>query len=323
MSRFLSHIFLILSPIIFGQSYAPAPGVSGSTAIHRDSSIIVNWANAVDVVRGPWDIQDQNSPLASYGANQDAMGYADDYPVSLGDGGIATVTFPFLIEKCKPANSLRSILFENGFSDNYMELAFVEVSSDGVNFFRFNAVSETPTETQLSNTSFSDCRYIHNLAGKYRVFYGTPFDLEELIGTPGLDVNMISHVRLIDVVGSINPLYGSYDSQGTIINDPFTTPWESGGFDLDAVAVINESSIAGIMDINNAIEVLPNPCVDNISIKTVGQGMLRILNFQGQLILSKETNGNTELNMRDFSSGFYFVTFTSEFGIFTKRILKN
>ena len=35
-----------------------------------------------------------------------------------------------------------------------MELAFVEVSSDGVNFFRFDAVSAAPTDVQLTNFSF-------------------------------------------------------------------------------------------------------------------------------------------------------------------------
>jgi len=41
--------------------------------------------------------------------------------------------------------------------------------------------------------------------------YGTPFDLEEMIGIIGLNVDSITHVKVIDVVGSINPLYASYD----------------------------------------------------------------------------------------------------------------
>ena len=66
---------------------------------------------------------------------------------------------------------------------------------------------------------------IYNLAGKYRAQFGTPFDLEELTGITGLDVNNVTHVKIIDVVGSLNESYASYDSQGNIINDPFPTPF--------------------------------------------------------------------------------------------------
>jgi hypothetical protein len=82
--------------------------------------------------------------------------------------------------------------------------------------------------------------YLHNLAGKYRGEQGTPFDLGELPRDPKLDLGRITHVRIVDVVGSINPAWGSYDSEGRIIKDPFPTRFESGGFDLDAVGVMNQ-----------------------------------------------------------------------------------
>ena len=82
---------------------------------------------------------------------------------------------------------------------------------------------------------------LNNLAGKYRRGFGTPFDLAELPGDPDLDVQNVTHVRVLDVGGSINPAYGSQDSLGNTINEPFTTPFETGGFDLDAVGVINEA----------------------------------------------------------------------------------
>ena len=44
----------------------------------------------------------------------------------------------------------------------------------------------------------------------------------------------------------MNNLYASYDSQGNIINDPFPTPFETGGFDLDAIGVIH--SFVGIQE---------------------------------------------------------------------------
>jgi hypothetical protein len=69
--------------------------------------------------------------------------------------------------------------------------------------------------------------------------YGTSFDLSELTGTVDLNISAITHVRIIDVVGSLDPEYARYDSLGNIINDPWRTPYETGGFDLDAVAVMN------------------------------------------------------------------------------------
>jgi hypothetical protein len=49
-------------------------------------------------------------------------------------------------------------------------------------------------------------------------------------------------VRITDVVGSIDPRYWTRDSLGNLINDPFTTPFASGGFDLNGVGVINEAA---------------------------------------------------------------------------------
>jgi hypothetical protein len=46
-------------------------------------------------------------------------------------------------------------------------------------------------------------------------------------------------VRVTDVVGSINPLFGTRDSLGNLINDPFPTATPSGGFDLNGVGVLH------------------------------------------------------------------------------------
>jgi hypothetical protein len=69
---------------------------------------------------------------------------------------------------------------------------------------------------------------------------GTPFDLDELSGVSALlNIDAVTHVRIIDVVGSLNDLYASRDSLGNKINDPWSTPFASSGFDLDAVGVIH------------------------------------------------------------------------------------
>ena len=132
-------------------------------------------------------------------------------------------------------------MFENSINDSFLELGFVEVSSDGTNFFRFAAVSLTPTDTQVGTFGSVDPTNLYNLAGKYRRGFGTPFDLAELSGTPGLDLQRVSHVRVVDVIGSIDPLYATYDSQGHKVNDPWPTDFETGGFDLDAVCVLHQT----------------------------------------------------------------------------------
>jgi hypothetical protein len=231
-----------LSAAALAGPYAPAAGQMGSTAIPYDFHDIVAWATGVhELLRGPSDISDPDSPLTSWGAGADALGiadaYVDSFPVvSLGDGGRITLTFPQPITNGPGADFA---VFENAIHDSFLELAFVEVSSDGSHFTRFPAVSLTPTDSQTDPFGLLDTTDLHNLAGKYRRGYGTPFDLGALLPSPTLNVNAITHVRIIDVVGSIDPLYATYDSEGHMVNDPWPTNFETGGFDLDAVAVLH------------------------------------------------------------------------------------
>lgn len=234
--------------IVQAGPYAPAAGQSGSTAIPYNDSRFVGWATGGTLVRGPQDINNPTGPVASFGVLSDALGPAGTSTtavVSLGDGGSATLTFDQSIRNGPGADFA---VFENGFSDTFLELAFVEVSSDGVHFFRFPSYSETQTTTQVGGFGLLDPTNLHNLAGKYRVGYGTPFDLDDLLplAGPTLDLNHITHVRVIDVVGRIdaapgNPSYTpSLDSLSRVINDPYSTPFASSGFDLDGIGVINQ-----------------------------------------------------------------------------------
>ena len=157
--------------------------------------------------------------------------------VSLGDGGHITLGFAQPITNGPGADFA---VFENSFADTFLELAFVEVSSDGTNFFRFPSVSLTPTTTQVGSFGALDPTNLYDLAGKYRVGFGTPFDLNELAGvSPLLDVNDVQFVRIVDVGGTINPQFASHDSLGNIVDDPYPTAFASGGFDLDGVGVVN------------------------------------------------------------------------------------
>jgi hypothetical protein len=163
---------------------------------------------------------------------------------------------------------------------------------------------------------------VHNLAGKYRVNYGTPFDLSELAGIPLLDVSQITHVRLIDVVGSIDPLYGTLDSQGNYINDPFTTPWVSSGFDLDGVAVLN-SSVAQVPQTSAiSFDVYPNPFREEIYIDGLTLGDYQLIDATGREIMSGPLTLSTKLNVALLPVGVYTLVVTSAHQQVTKKLVK-
>lgn len=250
--------FLLAVPGLRAGPYPPAAGKAGSTAIARDDARIKGWAAGVAAfTRGPMNAGDPGLGPARYGTPESALGPADvgepeQQPepgapgpfqvVSLGDGGSITLAFSPPIAD---GAGFDFAVFENGFRDSFLELALVEASSDGLTFFRFPAVSLTQTTTQISNGGSLDPTNLHNLAGKYRARYGTPFDLADLASPAppaGLDLQRITHLRIIDVVGALDPALATRDSLGNIINDPWPTTFESSGFDLDAVAVLNQAS---------------------------------------------------------------------------------
>lgn len=239
----LASFVLSVSTLALAGPYAPPAGQPGSDAIAGSSPLFTEWASGyTDLQRGPMDVANPAAGLASAGSPSAALGAADGAGiVSLGDGGSITLTFDTPIVDGAGADFA---VFENGFGDAFLELAFVDVSTNGVDFFRFPSVSLTQTSTQVGGFGALDATNLYNLAGKYRANFGTPFDLTELAGiSPLLNVNDVRYVRITDVIGTINPLYASLDSLGNIVNDPYSTPFASSGFDLDAVGVLHMSAV--------------------------------------------------------------------------------
>ena len=239
-------LLMALVPVTLWAQFAPAQDQPGTTAMHADSSAFVAWATGCVAEPGPMNIANPGGGTAGSGwPASNVIGPPEGtYGVTcLGDGGMATVTFDSPI--CNREGPDFAV-FENGFANAqnpgywFLELGFVEVSSDGENFFRFPAYSNTQTLTQLGGMGCIDPSQIHNLASKYGAMYGTPFDLDEVPDDPLLDKEHITHVRIVDVVGSINPEYATYDCQGNPVNDPWPTAFASGGMDLDAVGVIHD-----------------------------------------------------------------------------------
>lgn len=304
----------------FAQPYAPPAGQAGTSAMYMDSSAFVNWAIACQVTRGYMDITNAAAGFASAGDNSMGTGKAQSNAiVSLGDGGNAVCTFPKPIAN---GAGYDFAVFENSFDDTFLELAFVEVSSDGQNFFRFNAHSLTDTTTQTAGFGPTNATKINNLAGKYRGGYGTPFDLQEFEGTDGLDISRITHVKIIDVVGNIDKSFASRDFYNNKINDPWPTPFPSGGFDLDAVGVIHESTITGIpeKEAGLAIRVFPNPVERGKDIKVDGSAdtKIELIDLSGKCIYA---GTGKVISTEGISPGFYCLRASTNTGTQVYKLL--
>lgn len=273
--------------------YAPAAGKPGSTALHKDSSIFINWAVGCSIYRGWKNIAEKDSGLTTIGDSSSAIGMAgENGVVSLGDSGVAICRFSRPITN---GPGYDFAVFENTFDDRYLELAFVEVSSDGWRFFRFSASSLTDTNKQTGPFDYTEPENINNLAGKYRYGYGTPFDLDELPDYKDLNKNHIQYVRIVDVIGSINTKYSTFDTSFRKINDPWPTPFPSSGFDLDAIGVIHELNTSHTTSFNNPWLVSgPNPIKSgehlSIIIEDDLKSSIKIFDSHGQLIKEIESN---------------------------------
>ena len=287
-------------------------GTVNCQAIFFDDPAILGWATHCVITRGLKRISNESLGYADYGTDSDGIGPSSESTtsgvVSLGDAGTAVLTFDQPISN---GEGYDFAVFENSLNSTFLEQAFVEVSSDGEHYYRFPAVSNTQVNTQITNGGAVDPRKIHNLAGKYLVGWGTPFDLEELAGYSNLDINNITHVRIVDVVGCIDPQYGSTDKNGHIINDPYPTPWGSSGFDLSGVAVMNGWLPNSIEEDNlsNRLNVYPNPCHSVLNINNLQpNSAIEIYNVFGQLVhIETAMDEHIQLDVQSFPDGLYIV----------------
>jgi hypothetical protein len=305
-------IFLAFSNLLIAQPYAPAAGQAGSRAIHKDSSIIDSWAQLCFIDRGYLDINQKSLGLVSYGDSTAASAYADGQVVSLGDSGRATFILGSPLADIVGADFA---IFENSFSDSYLELAFVEVSSDGQRFVRFPAISLSPTITQTGSFGSTDPLNIYNLAGKYRADFGQAFDLSALKDSTAVNIQAISHIRLVDVIGSIDSAYASYDSGGNIINDPYPTAFASGGFDLDALAFLKANTIGLENSSVSAAIAYPQPASNYLIVDKASS--LKLYSFGGILICA---SAEQRINF-NITAGFYLLEYEISGEIYREKIL--
>ena len=298
--------------------YAPAAGQLGSTAIAHDDAAIIGWASGYENYQPGSDVD------LAFQVPGNAIGQAEGTisdAVTLGRSGQITLSFSTPIR-----NGFGSdfAIFENSFSDTFLELAYVEVSSDGSNFFRFENDSLTPSPV----AAFGDVdpTNVHNLAGKYRRGQGTPFDLDELSGiSPLLNTAAVTHVRVVDVVGDGTAL----DTSGDVIYDPSPTVG-SAGFDLDGVGVLNaieySSDVVDFEDVGSGLDsqsFFNGPDPDGTIVTGPYEDVVVLGNYQSELLTFNNAystdfgswNQWAYANMTDTTTAGYLNQFSAYPGI--------
>lgn len=317
-------ILIVLISFIWRSGIAQFPPqypLEGNDAVHKSDERIIGWATAATLERGWVDISDVSLGKASAGSAENAVGPANASIVSLGDGGWITLSFDRPVQNGAGADF---VIFENAFADPldssmaFLELAFVEVSTDGEYFVRFPAVSNLQTDSQITTTSYSDASFIHNLAGKYLTNYGTPFDLEDLKDSSGIDIQEIRYVRIVDVVGSLEDEFSNVDHFGNVINDPWPTAFPSSGFDLDAVGVLHQHPLSveeGTLSADDWL-LYPNPADDVLHLKFLqtSNEMMQVMIYDisgrqvDRLIFNKEIS----IDISRYPEGLYFIRLGNE-----------
>jgi len=318
----LTYIFL-LGGVILHPAGGQTEAQLRNPAIHSDSSIITAWAVSCDLERGPGIITYPDSIEVTSGEATNAIGKSDGFVVSLGDGGRATLRFDQPIAN-GPGPDFA--VFENSFDGTFLELAFVEVSSDGQNFARFPSESYTQTDSQVWTFGILDQEDIYNLAGKYKAGWGTSFDLAELEDVSGLDIQAVVAVRIIDVIGILDDSIGSKDAFGMLVNDPFPTPFESCGFDLDGVGVLNHVPLsARASDKEVFLRIYPVPCISELYIEDPDEVFQNwaLLDLNGRTIKQGVFSGiRQKLDLSRIPQGSYFLRCSSGKTVAVRRILK-
>ena len=304
---------IVAIDVITAGPFCGAAETEGSTAVKYDDSRILGWATSCTLNLGTADIADPNAATVSYGTADEAVGAVvgnNLAVVSLGDGGSATLTFEHPIRN---GEGFDFAIFENSFDDHFLELAFVEVSTDGERFVRFPATSLTSSCELLGPYGVVDPTFIDGLAGKYRMGYGTPFDLALLADSTGINLDSIVYVRVVDVVGTNNPDFATFDQYGNIVMDPYPTNGQSSGFDLDGVAVMNwnYTEPQGINNTaENSVSLYPNPANSQVlcTVEGEGQHLMSLYSTSGQLLLQQTFSGRqTSFNTSSIADGMYIL----------------
>lgn len=203
-------------------------------ALHYTDQAFTGWAQQYDNYNPGEECEEKwQTPEKSLG---EATGETDSI-VSLGGGG--SITYTFTETPVTNGTGADFAIFGNSFNETFLELAFVEVSSNGTDFVRFPAYSNTADPvSSFGSVTFDDVydteKEYTGFAGVHPLGYGTLFDLEDIPAESSLNTDAVTHIRLVDIIGD-----GSItDTAGNPIYDPYPTTG-SAGMDCEAVGIIH------------------------------------------------------------------------------------
>ncbi len=310
---------------------APVPGFigphgEGKARILQSGGTFRNPDNYVNPIFAGWATRHINYlPAPEVAANWQhpdrALGEVtgDNFDiVSLGDlnatqitenASPGEITLTFFTQPIRNKSGADFVIYENAFGNAisvFAELAYVEVSSDGQEFVRFPSVSNTASPVWSFGNI--DPRNVFGLAGKhinaYGESWGTPFDLswledQELVIDGKVDLDAITHIRIVDIPGSGDFL----DSDDNPIYDAWLT-FGSGGFDLEAVGVISHDLTFSRWLENEAVDASMSGPQDDAS----GNGVPNLIDYaQGRSIREPDLRPVSRGVIRDSNLGLTFV----------------
>jgi hypothetical protein len=134
-----------------------------------------------------------------------------------------------------------------------------------------------------------------------------------LADSTDINLDSIVYVRVVDVVGTNNPDFATFDQYGNIVMDPYPTNGQSSGFDLDGVAVMNwnYTEPQGINNTaENSVSLYPNPANSQVlcSVEGEGQHLMSLYNTSGQLLLQQTFSGRQiSFNTSSIADGMYIL----------------
>ena len=135
--------------------------------------------------------------------------------------------------------------------------------------------------------------------------------------------------QLIQVIHTVRQVFILFVLQLLIRNGCTSTTCNStylqkSGNSVIYVDVIPQSPTGIKEDFKDVyLMMYPNPATDNLTIQTTEQGIIEILNIEGQLMESIAVNGNkTNINVSTLPDGVYFVEMKTEKGIAVKKFVK-
>lgn len=182
--------FLLIFSIAQG-SFALDVDVTKKMAIVAAISVFMLWAKNCGIYREYEDIAVIPLVEASFGRAYNVFGESGTNGLlSLGDGDMATLIFS---EPIGNKNRRDFAIFENAFSNTFLELGFVEVSSDETNHTCFSSFPEVQIAKHVDGFGETDATMINTFAGKYRTLFGAPF---ALIGETNQQIQIQNHKKI-------------------------------------------------------------------------------------------------------------------------------